>query len=200
MNEFSPAIAALRNELQKHEQSVRETKRAINKLTELSGGKAPFSEAEIDATSSANIGNMRRDQFYGVPLATAIRGYLEMRRASDMGPATVNDMYSALLAGGFKFETKIVENAKRGLYVSLAKNTAQFHKLPGGSNETSVFGLREWYPSAKDEEDKTEKPVKKKQAAKAKPAKVAPKTEEPKETKQPPAPKKETPTPHSKSA
>jgi hypothetical protein len=64
-----------------------------------------------------------------------------MRRALKQGPAGLSDIYSALVRGGYKFETKNEENAKRGLRQSLTKNVAQFHKLPNG-----MFGLTEWYP------------------------------------------------------
>jgi hypothetical protein len=93
---------------------------------------------------------MRRDQFYGVPLATAIREYLQMRRASNLGPATVNDIHAALVSGGFVFETRNEANAKRALYISLGKNTLMFHKLPSGTDATAVFGLKEWYPRTKE--------------------------------------------------
>lgn len=150
--QYAQAIATLRTELQKQEQAVRETKRVINKLSVLDGDAMPFPDAETDSGLQATLGAMRRDEFYGQPLATAIRKYLEMRRASGQGPASVNDMYAALCQGGFKFETKNEDNAKRGLYISLAKNAVVFHKLPGGTNEAAVFGLTEWYPGAKTAE------------------------------------------------
>jgi len=133
---------------------VRATKRSINHLCEIEGTPIPFPEADREDGDSPTIGSMRRDEFYGVALATAIRRYLEMRRSSGMGPATVQDMYEALVAGGFRFETKNTDNAKRGLYISLAKNTAVFHKLPGGDNDQgAIFGLLEWYPNAKLDDD-----------------------------------------------
>jgi hypothetical protein len=61
-----------------------------------------------------------------------------------MGPATVKEIYDALKAGGYKFETKNDANAMRNLRISLTKNTSIFHKLPGGE-----FGLNEWYPKLK---------------------------------------------------
>lgn len=40
--------------------------------------------------------------------------------------------------------TRDEENAKRGLRVSLTKNSVTFHKLPNGK-----YGLLDWYPGAK---------------------------------------------------
>jgi hypothetical protein len=55
--------------------------------------------------------------------------------------AAGDDIYAALVAGGFKFEgnTGTEDNQKRALKVALTKNTAQFVKI--GEN----FGLRSWY-------------------------------------------------------
>lgn len=149
--QYAPAIAGLQVQLQKMEREVREIKRLINKLSKLEGIDPPYPGAEEDSDDSSSISSMRRDLFYGVALATAIRKYLEMRRAAGQGPATVNDIYAALVAGGYKFDTANERNAKRGLYISLAKNSVTFHKLPspGGNEEASVFGLLEWYPNAK---------------------------------------------------
>lgn len=88
--------------------------------------------------------SIRSDQFYGQPLAAAIRTILEMRRKQERGPATVNEIYGALIEGGFAFDTRNDENAKRGLRVSLTKNSVTFHKLPNGK-----YGLLDWYPGAK---------------------------------------------------
>lgn len=148
---FSTAIAALRDQLQKQEREVRETKRLINKLSTMEGTDAPYPDADAEA-GDGTLGHLRRDQFYGVPLATAIQDYLKMRRVSGLGPGSVNDIYAALCQGGFNFETRNEANAKRGLYISLAKNAVVFHKLPGGTNEAGVFGLTAWYPKARSEE------------------------------------------------
>ena len=62
-----------------------------------------------------------------------------------MGPASVSEIYEAMLAGGYEFEAKDADNAKRGLRISLTKSSATFTKLPQGK-----YGLREWYPTVKD--------------------------------------------------
>lgn len=154
-DEFDATIATLKSHLQKQEEEVRSTKRLINQLCQRGGNPIQYPEAEGDSHSSA--GPLRRDQFYGVPLATAIKKVLEMRRST--GPSTVNSIYTALIAGGFKFSAKSEVNAKRSLYISLAKNYQSFHKLPGTTEDGAVFGLLEWYPNAKsvDEPKKAKK-------------------------------------------
>jgi hypothetical protein len=136
-------IADLQDELRQQEQSVIETKRLINTLCKRAGMDPIYGDAELAISSGPSL-SIRGDQFYGQPLATCIREILEMRKALNQGPATVNEIYDALATGGFKFETKNEDNAKRGLRISLTKNTSIFHKLPTGK-----FGLLEWYPNAK---------------------------------------------------
>src|SRR5690242_10100063 len=81
---FAGTIATLQQHLKEQEDEVRATKRLINQLCKRDRAPILYPEADSDAGS---LSVLRRDQFYGVPLATAIRTYLEMRRAQ--GPATV---------------------------------------------------------------------------------------------------------------
>ena len=141
-------IADLQAKLREQEATVSKTKATINQLCEVAGLPAIY--ADVTATSiNSGGGNsipltIRSDQFYGRPLATCTKEILDMRRKLDQGPATVNELYDALLEGGFKYETKNAENAKRNLRISISKNTALFHKLPNGK-----IGLTEWYPKIK---------------------------------------------------
>jgi hypothetical protein len=137
------AIAKLQAKLHEQERAVVKTKMVINQLCEVVGLPLIYSDAEEEARDSATL-SIRSDQFYGQPLAAAIRTILELRRKQDRGPATVNEIYASLVEGGFAFDTRNEENAKRGLRVSLTKNSVTFHKLPNGK-----YGLLEWYPSAR---------------------------------------------------
>ncbi len=132
-------------ELRLAEQSaaVAETKRFINQLCRLGGVAERYDDAHVEAHGGPRLA-IRSDQFYGQPQATCVKEILIMRKALNQGPATVNEIYSALVEGGFAFDTKNDENAKRGLRISISKNTALFHKLPN-----SKVGLLEWYPNAK---------------------------------------------------
>jgi hypothetical protein len=142
-------IQDLQVKLQTQEQDVIETKRMINSLRGFLNQPPLFTEDQLGTKPS--LGGIRADTFYGQPLATAVRMYLEMRRATGQGPATVADIYDALLRGGYAFQTT-ADNAKRILRISLSKNTAMFHKLPHGN----VFGLLSWYPDVKPRRSKIE--------------------------------------------
>ena len=152
-------IEELQLELRKQEADVADTKQIINKLCVRAGMPPMYAETDPSASSSIQL-SIQSDQFYGQPLAANIRTILEMRRASKQGPASVNDIYAGLQQGGYRFETKDEQNAKRGLRVSLTKNTALFHKLPNG-----LFGLTDWYPKIKRreaaaaQEEEPEEPV-----------------------------------------
>ena len=156
------AIEVLQEQLRDQDREVAETKRLINKLCERGGQQAIYPDADVEATSS--LAAMQRDQFYGKVLGEAMEAYLHIRRASRLGPATVNEMYEDLMRGGYVFNAKNVANAKRSIYIVLGKKTDVFHKLAGSADEF-VFGLLEWYPAARqpsnssladDAEDKQE--------------------------------------------
>lgn len=136
-------IADLQIKLGEQEQTVAKTKTLINQLCEIAGLAPMYAPSELAGDGGVSL-SIRSDQFYGQPLATCVRNILEMRKALNQGAATVNEIYAALIEGGFAFETKNEDNAKRGLRISITKNTALFHKLPNGK-----IGLTEWYPNAK---------------------------------------------------
>ena len=135
-------ITDLQDELKKQEGAVIDTKRLINMLCGRAGMTPMFPDAQLQPSGMAL--SIKPDQFYGQSLVGVLRTILEMRKALDRGPATVNELYDAMVEGGYKFETKDEENAKRGLRISITKNTAVFHRIPSGR-----VGLTEWYPNAK---------------------------------------------------
>jgi len=121
------------------------------------------------AASSSDASSIRRDQFYGQTITGAARSYLEIRKAAGLGAASIEEIYKAVREGGYKFETKIEENAKTALRSALRKTSSVFHRVPTGD-----YGLLAWYPGAKaakneDEEDvrSTKKNRKPKKGAKA---------------------------------
>lgn len=140
MNEkLTAAIEALQEELQLQMSAVADTKRMINGLLRRNG-QDPIYE---DATETAISSSIRADQFYGKPLATAAREYLEIRR--NKGAVESVEILQGLQSGGFDFTTTgwKEKDYHRMLAISLAKNTSMFHKLPNGT-----FGLLSWYPNA----------------------------------------------------
>jgi len=157
----STAIAALERRLADIERKGNEIRRAINLLNEESGQQPKY--PDVDNAMGGQAGStvltqIKRDSFYGKKQMTAMREYLEMRRAQGDGPATPQEILDALKAGGYKFEAKSDDIALVGLRALLRKATNVFHKLPG----TRAYGLLAWYPNAKPgtSDDDDEKPSK----------------------------------------
>jgi hypothetical protein len=135
------AIDEIVAEIGKLEAEARDKKKTVNTLCGVAGREAMY---VLDAPETALPTRIRADQFYGQPLATAVRTILEMRKQQNLGAATVKEIFEALTAGGYTFNTKTDDVAHASLRNSLAKNTVTFHKLPNGR-----FGLLSWYPNAK---------------------------------------------------
>jgi hypothetical protein len=162
-DELGPAVTALQRKLDEQLQAVADTKRTINMLMKMSGKDTLYPE-----DSAERSGAVRADQFYGKGLATASAEYLAMRGQA----CQPDDIYRALVAGGFDFDLlgwqKEAQYRVRSLAMSLAKNTGsagKFHRLKNGS-----FGLRSSYdpdflkkaaePSAKGKKKKQGKSAK----------------------------------------
>jgi hypothetical protein len=140
---FEPVVSRLVKGIEELEAQLTQKKRLVNELCREYGQALRYQD--IDAPKPSAMLGRGRDVFYGRPLATVMREFLEGRGPSakgGLGAATVNEIYEALEAGGFKFETKDEANAKRGLRIALSKNTTTFHKVG------NAYGLSEWYPAA----------------------------------------------------
>src|SRR5579863_6662397 len=131
-DELAPAVLVLQKKLEDQMQGVAETKKLINMLLKTMGKDPLYAE------EAASSGVIRRDQFYGKQLASAAGEYLEMRKQA----CQASEILQGLKDGGFDFEVVgWKENDElRMLALSLAKNTAKFHKLKNGS-----IGLKSWY-------------------------------------------------------
>lgn len=138
-------IELLSSKIAAKEEEANKLKKLVNELSGEAGLPIPFPNV---SDSSQSISSIRSDQFYGQALSSAVRNYLEMRRAANRGAATISEIHQALKAGGFKSETKDDDNAKNTLRISMRKNSSIFHRLPNGE-----YGLLAWYPSAKPEKD-----------------------------------------------
>jgi hypothetical protein len=147
--EFRPAIEALRGELLDFEKKVAETKAMINRLCVLAESEPLY--PDLRTPDKPSLTTTRSDQFYGKKQHSAAREYLEMRHAANLGPATPREIYSALVEGGFGFETSNETHAITGLRTTLRKNSSIFHRLPNGQ-----YGLLSWYPNAKAAKSDTE--------------------------------------------
>jgi hypothetical protein len=151
MDAMRQAIDIAVAKLRELETQVAETKKIINGMCKL-GGQPPMFP-DTDEGAGLSLGGFRSDQFYGQPLTKVVRDVLSARKAANLGAASVNQIYDAMTAGGYRFDASSDENAKRALRISLTKNSAVFHKLPNGE-----YGLREWYPNIKDAKEAKSKP------------------------------------------
>ena len=136
--------------LAEQEAAVVSTKKFINQICEFAGMPAAYPNTE-EKSGTVGVGAITRDSFYGKSVTTAVREYLEMRKASGLGAATHAEIIEALKAGAFDFTTISADEtgAQRGVAITLAKNSSIFHKLPNGN-----WGLLVWYPEAKAKKEK----------------------------------------------
>lgn len=137
-----------KQKLREQEDAVMATKKFINQLCSFADRPPLYSDADLQTESlRSGLGAIRSDTFYGKSAITACREYLEMRRGSGLGAASLAEIMDALETGGFDFTTISAdeEGQKRGVAITLAKNSSIFHKLPNGN-----WGLLAWYPEAKE--------------------------------------------------
>jgi hypothetical protein len=137
---IAKTIEELKLKVAEHEANASRTKHVINDLCGMAGMEKLY--ADINVPKTANSTHLRGDEYYGKGQATAVREYLEWRKAVGKGPGMIDEIHDALKAGGYQFDEKL---GKRGMAIAIAKNTQTFHKLPNGK-----IGLKDWYPDLKD--------------------------------------------------
>lgn len=135
-------IVKAEEKLQKHMEDVRVTKKLINQLLAFSNKPPRYPDEDPAASISTTL---HGDEYVDKSLTTACRAILDRRKAANLGPATIEDLYRDLLGGGYEFDTANEENSKRGVYNMLTRNTSIFHKL---SNKK--YGLLSWYEGVKE--------------------------------------------------
>jgi hypothetical protein len=128
-----------RKKLQEQEQAVIDTKKFINQVCQFAGRDPLY---VIEDGTGQTLAAIRSDTFYGKSITTAVREFLEMRRASNLGAASHAEIITALKSGGFDFETISSDEAvaHRTIATTLGKNSGIFHRLPNGN-----WGLKGWY-------------------------------------------------------
>jgi hypothetical protein len=136
-DEVAKAIEVLRQKITSKEDEATKLKQVVNEFCADENEPPIYPNITTDSVSAAQL---RSDQFYGDTLSGAARTYLEMRKASGGGAASVEEIYQALKAGGYSFDTKNETNARNGVRLALRKNSVTFHKLPNGQ-----YGLCSWY-------------------------------------------------------
>ena len=147
-NDIEQATKPLEDKLQAALAEVKKLKSIINSYYEAMGHPIKYLDAGQESVQGATP---RRDEYYGRPLATVITEVLQKRKQTNLGSATLDELFSELILGGFKFAGKNDGIQKRGLAISMSKNP-KFHKL-----DNDTLGLTEWYPSAKEGKDKITK-------------------------------------------
>jgi hypothetical protein len=145
-------ITSLQEKIKELDGEIVKVKKTINQLLDLDGRLPLYTDADLQVSASGFGINVRRDEFYNKPLATCARMILERRQSANLGAASLDELYEALISGGYDPENKNEGIAKRNVAITLAKNPA-FNRLP---NET--WGMREWYglkaPKKSKENDK----------------------------------------------
>lgn len=139
VNDLTPAIQLL-------ERKVNTLLSALNVLRE-EAGMPPFSPSagghrEPGPGASMEI---KPDRFFNKRQHTAIREYLELRHTNELGPAKPREIFEALKAGGFQYETKDDQVALVGLRSLLRRRTNVFIKV----GDTGAYGLVSRYGKAK---------------------------------------------------
>ncbi|WP_270935426.1 hypothetical protein [Falsiroseomonas oryzae] len=130
------------------EAEAAKAKRLVNQICELLGREPMYAEAAIEeaAGMARPTVQFRPDEFVGMPFASAVRRVLTARKSAmpDNAPASSDEILEALVTGGFEFDTKDDVERKRGLRVSLSKNTPTFRRI----GDQDRWGLVEWYNGA----------------------------------------------------
>jgi hypothetical protein len=146
-HELMPAITLMERKVDEAERKVNELLGALNVLRAEAG--MPPRPGGGGGGTAGDLGGpiptqIKPDTFLGKKQQTAIREYLEIRRAQGLGPAKPREIYDALHAGGYQFEAKSDDVALVGLRALLRKRTETFYQLNNGT-----YGLVAWYPDLK---------------------------------------------------
>lgn len=138
---FDAMVAPLQQKIAEHEKAISLIKQTINQIAQIEKRPQVYSDADLQASTSGAT-PFRPDQFTGKPLASSVTMVLEQRHATNLGAVSAEDLYAALIAGGYDFDTKSESQARRKLAIALSKNML-FQRTPNG-----FWGLRKWYGKA----------------------------------------------------
>ncbi len=138
-------------QLRQQEEEVLRLKKLINHLCAFANIPTLYAETELQANGGAL--SVKRNSLFGRPLTTCVREYLLMRHQANQSPspASLDEIFDALKAGGYDLAgtTSNVDDQKRGVAISLGKNSTTFVRLPTGD-----WALLEWYPNYKEKKKK----------------------------------------------
>lgn len=142
---INKAIEELERKLEGIMRQASDIKKAINQLLALDDQPIRYEDTDAQIKDKVSIAP---DQFFGKPLATAVRDFLNLRGQA----VPLTEIHKVLKQGGFQF----TENEKlqlRGLSISLSKNSQTFVFIKG----SNAYGLREWYPDLKEKGEQKKK-------------------------------------------
>lgn len=134
-HELMPAITLMERKVDDAERKVNELLGALNVLRAEAGMPPRPGGGGGGGTEQAGAipTQIKPDTFLGKKQQTAIREFLEIRRAQGLGPAKPREIYDALHAGGYQFEAKTADIALVGLRALLRKRTETFYQLNNGT-------------------------------------------------------------------
>jgi len=151
MEHIQKTIDQANEKIRQLEVEIISHKRLVNQLCAFAKLEPQYADESLQPEGAAQL-TVKRNSFFGQPLSTCVRGFLEMRGKAKLGPASLDEIFGALKTGGFDLEqisTKSDSEQKRGLAITLGKNSVMFIRLPNDD-----WGLVDWYPGYKDKRRK----------------------------------------------
>jgi hypothetical protein len=141
-------IEDIQAEIRKVEESIRPKKVLVNQLCVFANIDPIYADSDLGSPEmTAQRPAVRRNAFYGKALGTCVREFLEGRASLSVREATLEEIFSALKEGGYDLKqiSDKEDDQKRGVAITLGKNSQTFHRLPTGD-----YGLLAWYPSIRE--------------------------------------------------
>lgn len=153
MDHVLKTIDDAKAKLRQIEDEAQRLRMFINQCCVFAGIAPMYGEADAVSGREAAL-TVARNSFFGRPLTTCVREFLLMREkaSGNPSPASLDEIFGALKSGGYDLATvsNNGEDQKRGVAISLGKNSSTFVRLPTGD-----WGLLEWYPNIKEKKKKS---------------------------------------------
>lgn len=145
IEELQAQMRPLEDQIRPILDQINAKKELVNQLCVHAGAQRIYLDLDEGKAITASLGPILPDQYFGKATATVVRDILERRKKANLGAIPLQDLYEAMKAGGFEFDSRDPETARRSIAITLGKNTQTFIKVPS----TGSWGLTEWYPNAK---------------------------------------------------
>src|SRR6266478_5040334 len=84
------------------EEQIIKKKEAINTLCEMEDEEPLY--PDVGEVSKGTPLAFRPDQFFGKPMATAVKEILEQRWSRNLGAISLNELFDVMKSGGFDFD------------------------------------------------------------------------------------------------